>query len=86
MKNKFRVGDYVQSNYNARWKGIVLEVTKRGRCSVTNRKLNPLVKVQVLLNSNGHPPKERTVNTYDSGCFTKINKPKEITNDPNLLP
>ena len=66
MKNVFKIGDRVKSNFRARWKGEVINIEPR------SDKLKPLITVLVDTDRNGRPLRKKIKKTLDQGWLTLI--------------
>jgi hypothetical protein len=68
MKNKLKVGDFVKSNFRARWAGVVVDVEIRTG-------IEPLVTVCVFLSRYGRRLRKTQKHTLSGGWLEKIKKP-----------
>ncbi len=66
MKNKFKIGQRVQSHYRARWKGEIIDIKPR------KNKQTSLITVLVDTDRKSNPIRKKFKSTLDESWLTLV--------------
>ena len=70
---KIEKGDFVESNYRSRWKGIVLKSVPY-KLNFPIQSTGYICTILIIKDGNGHLPRRRIVRNLNQDWLTKIEK------------